>query len=73
MTDSQVVDVLRNASKPLSAERHESIITKEGQVFALVVILMASAVGGFIVRAVRLPSLFGMLVVGIMLRNISAI
>jgi len=72
MTESQIVDVLHYA-RPLPVEHHESIITKEGQVFALVVVLMASALGGFIARALRLPSLFGMLVVGIMLRNVDAI
>jgi len=73
VTDSQMFDVFDDATHPPVAEEHESIVTKEGQVFALVVLLMASALGGFIARALRLPSLFGMLVVGIMLRNIDAI
>ena len=73
MTNSQIFDVFDDATHRPVAEGHESIVTKEGQVFALVVLLMASALGGFIARALRLPSLFGMLVVGIMLRNINGI
>jgi len=73
MTESQVFNVFDNATHPPVAEEHGSIVTKEGQVFALVILLMASALGGFIARALRLPSLFGMLVVGIMLRNIDGI
>lgn len=67
------LDVFNNASDLPVAKPHESPLTKEGQVFALVVLLMASAFGGFVARAIRLPSLFGMLVVGIMLRNINGI
>ena len=69
---NEPVNVLENISLP-AQESHESIVTKEGQVFALVALLMASAFGGFVARALRLPSLFGMLVVGIMLRNINGI
>lgn len=69
----QTIDVFHNATRLPVEEPHESIVTKEGQVFALVALLMASAFGGFVARALRLPSLFGMLVVGIMLRNIDSI
>jgi len=69
---NRTIDVFNNATHP-PEQSHESIITKEGQVFALVVLLMASAFGGFVARAIRLPSLFGMLVVGVMLRNINGI
>ena len=67
------INVFNNATHLPTGESKESIVTKEGQVFALVVLLMASAFGGFVARAIRLPSLFGMLVVGVMLRNIDAI
>ena len=67
------IDVFNYATELPVEEPHESIVTKEGQVFALMVLLMASAFGGFVARALRLPSLFGMLVVGIMLRNIHGI
>ena len=67
------IDVFDYATERPVEEPHESIVTKEGQVFALMVLLMASAFGGFVARALRLPSLFGMLVVGIMLRNIHGI
>lgn len=67
------INVFDNATHPPTREPEESIVTKEGQVFALVVLLIASAFGGFVARAFRLPSLFGMLTVGVMLRNIDAI
>ena len=69
----QTIDVFDNATNRPVKEPRESIVTKEGQVFALMVLLIASALGGFVARVLRLPSLFGMLVVGIMLRNIDAI
>ena len=67
------INVFDNATHLPPEEPHESIVTREGQVFALVVLLIASAFGGFVARAIRLPSLFGMLIVGVMLRNINAI
>ena len=70
---NQTIDVLDNATEHPVKDPHESLVTKEGQVFALMVLLIASAFGGFVARVIRLPSLFGMLVVGIMLRNIDAI
>ena len=70
---SETFDVFDNATRLPSREPHESIVTMEGQVFALVVLLIASAFGGFVARAIRLPSLFGMLIVGVMLRNIHGI
>ena len=70
---SETIDVLDNATRRPVKEPHESVVTKEGQVFALMVLLIASAFGGFVARVIRLPSLFGMLVAGIMLRNIDAI
>lgn len=75
MTDQTLgmIDVFHNATELPVKESPESIVTKDGQVFALVVLLMASAFGGFVARALRLPSLFGMLIVGVMLRNIHGI
>ena len=70
---AQNINVFDNATHLPHGEPGENIVTKEGQVFALVVVLIASAFGGFVARAIRLPSLFGMLVVGVMLRNIDAI
>ena len=70
---NQTINVFDNATELPVEKPHKSIVTKEGQVFALVVLVMASAFGGFVARALRLPSLFGMLVVGIMLRNIHGI
>ena len=69
----QTIDVLDNSTGMRVEESKENAFTKEGQLFALVVLLIASAFGGFVARAIRLPSLFGMLVVGVMLRNIDAI
>ncbi|OQV21679.1 Mitochondrial sodium/hydrogen exchanger 9B2 [Hypsibius exemplaris] len=44
-----------------------------GNVFALVILIGAAFVGGFLISLIRLPPLLGMLIVGFMLRNVPGI
>ena len=44
-----------------------------GSLFALLVVVVASYIGGCVVSIIRLPALLGMLIVGIILNNVPPI
>jgi len=54
----------------LPGEQEINISVKGGTVFALLVLVVVAWIGGWVVQKVHLPPLLGMLVVGILLKNV---
>jgi len=54
----------------LPGDQEINITVKGGTVFALLVLVVVAWIGGWVVQQVHLPPLLGMLVVGILLKNV---
>lgn len=58
---------------PFSSPTQSLFVIPEGHFFALIVLIIVSAIGGMLARIVRLPPLLGMMIGGFLLRNIPVV